>query len=389
VSVAGDRIRARIRREGSIPFDTYMAMALYGDGGFFTRGHGAGRAGRDFVTSPTVGSLFGRLVARALDDEWRALGQPDPFVVIEGGAGDGRLAADVLRAGPACAPALRYVLVETSRALRETQRERLPIEPPDEALGPFVRVDTHDGAPEPVPGLGPVVTHLDDLPALTVDGLVLANELLDNLPFGIVERTERGWSEIHVGFDALDDTLGELAVPIDTDEALARWMLADVAVGTRLPVPRVACDWIVRAARTIGRGPLILVDYFATTDELATRGQRSPGWLRTYHGHGRGADPLVAPGELDITADVSLAAVEHAAARAGVTIEAVMSQAEWLTTLGVEALVSDADAVVAAQPSLREPQTIAATSLRNEAAALTDPAGLGAHRVVRLRRTPQ
>src|SRR5690349_2910357 len=113
-----------------------MHMALYGEGGFFTRGRGAGTAGRDFVTSPATGSLFGRLVARALDDEWRALGAPDPFVVIEGGAGDGRLAREVLRAEPECAPALHYVLVETSAVLREAQRERLPIEPPDEALGP-------------------------------------------------------------------------------------------------------------------------------------------------------------------------------------------------------------------------------------------------------------
>jgi SAM-dependent MidA family methyltransferase len=383
---AGERIRARIRREGTISFDAYMAMALYGDGGFFTRGHGAGRAGRDFVTSPTVGSLFGRLVARALDDEWRALGAPDPFLVIEGGAGDGRLARDVLRAGPACAPALHYVLVETSASLREAQRDLLPIEPPDEALGPFVRVDTHDGAPEPVPGLGPVVTHLDDLPALTIDGVVLANELLDNVPFGIVERTNDGWSEIHVAIASDDDALVELLVPMDADDALPRWMLAEVAVGTRLPVPSAACEWIVRAGRALGRGALILVDYFATPEELAAR---SPVWLRTYQAHGRGSDPLAAPGELDITADVSLAAVEHAATRAGLIIESVSTQAEWLTTLGIDALVAEADAVVAAQPSLREPQTIAATSLRNEAAALTDPTGLGAHRVVRLRRTPQ
>ena len=75
--------------------------------------------GRDFVTSPEVGTLFGALVARALDASWHELGAPDPFVVIEAGAGRGRLAADVLRAAPACAPALRYVLVERSAALRD------------------------------------------------------------------------------------------------------------------------------------------------------------------------------------------------------------------------------------------------------------------------------
>src|SRR5947209_5294916 len=100
------RIASRIGREGPIGFDAFMAMALYDpDEGFFTRGHGAGRTGADFVTSPKVGGLFGRLVARALDREWHALGAPDPFVVIEAGAGDGTLARDVLRGEPECASA--------------------------------------------------------------------------------------------------------------------------------------------------------------------------------------------------------------------------------------------------------------------------------------------
>src|SRR5262245_33110160 len=115
-----------------------MDAALYDEpDGFFARGGGAGRAGADFVTSPEVGTLFGALVARALDRTWHALGTPDPFVVVEAGAGRGRLAADVLRAAPECAAALRYVLVERSAELRARQRELLTVEPADEALGPF------------------------------------------------------------------------------------------------------------------------------------------------------------------------------------------------------------------------------------------------------------
>ena len=63
-----------------------MEAALYGEGGFFAEGGGAGRAGRDFITSPEVGSLFGACVARALDGWWRELGAPDPFLVVEAGA---------------------------------------------------------------------------------------------------------------------------------------------------------------------------------------------------------------------------------------------------------------------------------------------------------------
>src|SRR3954471_5131618 len=107
-------ITERIHRNGPIRFGAFVELALYGHDGFFTGGGGAGRAGRDFVTSPEVGSLFGMVIARALDDAWHRLGRPDPFVVVEAGAGRGRLGADVLRAAPGCAPALRYVLVERS-----------------------------------------------------------------------------------------------------------------------------------------------------------------------------------------------------------------------------------------------------------------------------------
>src|SRR3954471_5409268 len=118
VTSARDEIRERIGREGPIAFDVFVELALYGRGGFFTRGRGAGRAGRDFVTSPEVGTFFGALVARALDGWWRDAGEPDTYLVIEAGAGRGRLAADVLVAGPDCRSALRYVLVERSPELR-------------------------------------------------------------------------------------------------------------------------------------------------------------------------------------------------------------------------------------------------------------------------------
>ena len=96
-----------------------MDVALYDvDEGFFGRGHGAGRRGRDFVTAPEIGPLFGACVARALDGWWRDLGVPDPFLVVEAGAGSGRLAREIRRADPDCLPALRYVLVERSPVLR-------------------------------------------------------------------------------------------------------------------------------------------------------------------------------------------------------------------------------------------------------------------------------
>ncbi len=85
----------RIHRGGPIRFGAFMDLALYGPQGFFARGGGAGRSGQDFITSPEVGPLFGVCVARALAAEWERLGEPDPFLVVEAGAGNGRLAREV------------------------------------------------------------------------------------------------------------------------------------------------------------------------------------------------------------------------------------------------------------------------------------------------------
>ena len=355
-----------IHREGPITFDRFMEIALYGDGGFFAAGHGAGRAGRDFVTSPEVGPLFGVCVARALDRMWHALEEPDPFLVVEAGAGNGRLAREVLRAAPACLRALRYVLVERSAALRAEQRERLPLEPADEALGPFVRRGDEEQA---VPALaaGPVFTALEEMPALAAsDAVVLANELLDNLPFGIAEFDGTRWLEVRVGLRAPDE-FEEVLVPVDADLGYA------VEAGTRVPIPRGMEEWWRACEGVLRRGFVLVVDYATTIDELGSR-----PWLRTYRAHSSGTDPLDAPGEQDITADVVLEQLDTASPFAPVRRD---RQDDWLRALGIDDLVAEGRRVWDAGAGRGDLEALAGRSRVGEAAALTDPAGLGAHRV--------
>jgi SAM-dependent MidA family methyltransferase len=331
--------------------------------------------------------LFGALVARALDRSWRAMGEPDPFVVVEAGAGRGRLAAEVLRAAPACSVALRYVLVERSAELRARQRELLTLEPADEALGPFMSgVDPAD-ALEPVTGVGPIVAQLDELPALPIRGVLLANELLDNLPVRIVERSDDGWNEVRVGVDA--DESGFVEVVVAAPAALATEADAVAAghavpEGARLPVPEALADWLEQAARLVQRGDAILLDYAADLRSLLERGQT--GWLRTYREHQRAGSCLDAPGEHDITCDVPVEYLLAVARRAGFDVADDASQAEWLAGLGIAELVEEGAATWRERAHLGDLEAVAGRSRVHEAAALTDAGGLGAHRVVVLRR---
>jgi SAM-dependent MidA family methyltransferase len=376
-----ERIAERIRREGPIPFDRFVDAALYDeDGGFFARGGGAGRAGRDFVTSPEVGALYGALVARYLDNAWAELGQPDPFVVVDAGAGRGRLAADVLRAEPDCGRALRYVLVERSAELLAAQRELLAVEPADRALGPAVRIEP-DEAPRPITGVGPIVTSLRELPAIEIPaGVVIANELLDNLPFRIVERTGNGWSEIRVG--ANDSGFAEITVPAAPDVAdAADDVAAGAAIpdGARLPVPTATVDWLAACGHALRRGFLVVVDFADSVASLAERGHDQ--WLRTFRGHQRGGAPLAEPGSQDITYDVPAEHLVTHARRAGFRVVEQTTQARWLAELGIDELADDARGVWRERAAIGDLDAMAARSRVSEAAALTDPSGLGAHTV--------
>ena len=407
VEVLTEKLADRIRRGGPITFAEFQDAALYDpESGFFTTGGGAGRVGGDFVTSPEVGSLFGTLVARYLDDAWRRLGEPDPFVVVEAGAGRGKLAADVLSAVPACAPALRYVLVERAAILRTEQRRLLRIEPADEALGPVLRsADPDEDEPqrsrgrrpgrrsvatqeddELAPGTGPIVASIDELPGIAFEGVVVANELLDNLPVRIVERSDGRWVEVRVGLAG--DDLVEVLIDADLGLAAEADVVAAAApleVGGRLPVPTAIADWLATVAGVLRRGEVLLVDYAGDGAGLAARGQRQ--WLRTYRRHDRGGDPLVAPGSQDITCDVPLEYLRSTAIRAGFVVAEESSQAAWLTDLGVEALVEEGRAVWRERAHLGDLAAIAGRSRVGEAAALLDPDGLGAHQVITLERT--
>jgi len=277
------------------------------------------------------------------------------------------------------------VLVERSAARREEQRDRLRLEPADEALGPFARESPQD-SPAPVSGSGPVFVSLDELPALELTGVVFANELLDNLPFGIAQSDGHAWSEVRIALDAHGE-LVEVLVPAEPDDARAldaATVGASLPAGCRLPIPRGLDAWIAACSRVLHRGSLVVIDYVDDAGGLIARGVRS--WLRTYRAHDRGASPLEAPGSQDITADVVREQLRRAARASGFAFVSDQPQSEWLAELGIDDLVEAGRRTWASRAHLGDLEALAGRSRVNEAAALTDAAGLGAHRVVTLAR---
>ena len=366
-----ERVAAEIRRHGPLPLERVLQLALYDPaGGFYETGGRSGRRHGDFLTSPEVGPLFGAVVARALDGWWRAMGSPDPFVVVDAGAGPGTLCRTVLASGSlACAPALRYVLVERSAALRRLHAETLRLEDPALAFAP---VDPDTEEPVPEAPRGPICVSLAEMPRVARSGvIVLANELLDNLPFGLAERRAGEWHEVLVELST-PGSFRERLVPLDGERAarLDR-LVPDPPEGARVPMQDAARAWLREALEVAGpRGRVVVIDYSATTAELARRPQHE--WVRTYRGHRRGGGILDDLGEQDVTCEVALD--QLATVRRP---ESDQPQAEWLRRWGIDELVAEGRRLWSERAGETDLAALTARSRVAESETLLDPSGLG------------
>ena len=345
-----ERLATRITAHGPLLVSEFVEAALYDErDGFYATVGRAGREG-DFLTAPEVGPLFGAVIASAVDEWWTAAGRPDRWTVAEHGAGPGTLARAVLAAEPACLRegALVWHAVERSAA----QRDLHPVHP--------AVVPTAPDAVPPDDGTGPASTPVD---------VVLANELLDDLPFDIVEFDGAAWREVRVGLaGGTASFVDVLGAPVP-DEGRP-----EAPPHTRLPVQRAAGAWLASILTAHPTARIVVFDYAATTAELI---ERSPDWLRVYRGHDRPADWRADPGSCDITTDVDLDQLtrHHPPGR-------TTTQAAFLREHGIGALVAEGRAVWEAGAAVGDLAALRARSRIREAEALLDPAGMGGFAVV-------
>ncbi len=308
MSLLEDRLRRLILDHGPISVARYMALALAEPvGGYYPRRDPLGRAG-DFVTAPEVSQLFGELVGLALVQHWLDLGSPGPVALVELGPGRGTLLADAWRAArvvPAFQAAASIHLVETSPALRERQAAALA-------------------------GL-PVRWH-DELAGLPQDRplLLVANEFLDALPIRQFHRRGGRWYERLIGVGA-DGGLGFVAATRSTPFPAAVGGVPDLPDGTLVelgPAREALVEGI--ALRLVQQGGLaLLIDY----------GCEAPAMIGdTFQAVRRHAkvDPLVGPGEADLSAHVDFRAIGVRAQAAGADVYGPVSQGSCLGRLGIQ-----------------------------------------------------
>ncbi len=330
------RLHERILHSGPLFFQHFMTAALYDPAeGYYSRPSGQVGRGGDFFTSVSVGPLFGRLLARHIAAWHRGCGSPERWRIVEAGANDGSLALDILTGlDELGSRGFEYVVAEPLPLIAAALREK----------SGRIRVvaTTEELAGEPLPSF------------------VLGNEVLDALPFRVIESDGTAWQELGVGL-AGDHFAWETLGPADPQLVAA---LPIRPAGYRTEVRDNYRDFISTMRRGMSHGRMLWIDYgFDRADYYHE--SRTTGTLRTYSRHRAEEDPLASPGGIDITAHVDFTAVQEAAEALGGELVRYQRQGPFLTEVARPWLLS------------LEGRTDAAKDLR-AFQTLTHPGQLGA-----------
>jgi NADH dehydrogenase [ubiquinone] 1 alpha subcomplex assembly factor 7 len=301
-------IRRRIAAAGPMPVGEYMALCL-GDPqhGYYTTRDPLGTRG-DFVTAPEISQMFGELIGLWMAAVWKKLGSPKAIRIVELGPGRGTLMRDALRAlnvMPGFRETITVHLVEISPVLRAHQERMLGSQPT------------------------PVHWHaaLADVPHGTA--IIVANEFFDAIPVNQAVKTNSGWHERRIEIDAA----GEFAFTVAPSPLPHFQMLLPPAL--RASPDGSVFEWRdYIAAMEIGRriasdgGAALVIDYGHIESDIGDT-------LQAVGQHAY-ADPLTAPGQLDITAHVDFQALRRAIEAMGAVGYGPLKQGEFLRRLGIE-----------------------------------------------------
>ena len=321
-----DRIIRLIESGGPIPVSTYMQLALHDP----QQGYYAARPGlgRDFITAPETSQIFGELIGLWIVNEWKAMGSPDLFHLVEIGPGRGVLMQDALRlafvaGGPEFANAMNLILIEPSKILQEEQVGRLGIYAPT-PLGQLANTPP-----------GPMI--------------LVANEYLDCLPARQFRHDGAAWRECVVGLDPQ----GMLAFGLAADEQSAPQGAAQSAKCVEL---QSGLDLVLADLAVRDRFRALFIDYGPA--------ETAPGdSLRAFY-QGQQVHPLERPGEADLTVDVDFSRFKRLALAAGLDVSGPTPQGMFLLGLGAQARLNqlvkanedDADTIYNAAQRLIDPK---------------------------------
>ncbi len=303
---------------GVIPFVEFMNQALYAPGlGYYSAGVRKFGADGDFITAPEISPLFSQCVARQCQQVLATFDQP---VILEFGAGSGIMAAEILKELDRlnCLPT-QYLILEISADLQQRQRETLQAR---------------------VPQLLARVQWLESLPSEPLQGVILANEVLDAMPIRRFRLDEQNICEFYVGL--ADAEFVWQMLPTRDESLRAAVEMLHLPVGYVSEINVALPAWIQSVADILAAGLVLLIDYGFPSAEYY-HPQRNQGTLMCHYRHHSHDNPLILVGLQDITAHVNFTAVAESAHAAGLQVAGYTNQAHFLLACGLPEMLSALD----------------------------------------------
>jgi SAM-dependent MidA family methyltransferase len=310
-----DWIRDAILQRGPLSFRDFMDAALYHPTlGFYSSGRAQiGREG-DFFTSVSVGPLFGALLAHQIAELWERLERRAPFQIIEQGAHHGQLMGDVLdtlrNEHPECFEQIQVTIVEPSAQLQAVQERALA----QKAHPIHVRWVKSNAELDPFTGIH------------------FSNELLDAFPVHRIVWNGAAWEELSVDFknDSLQLVPRALSNPV-LERFIGR-LKGPYPAGYTTEVNVEAASWAAQLAGKLETGCVLAIDYGFSRDDYY-RPERTEGTLSGYSRHRRTSDPLLDPGDSDLTAHVDFTTLAEQAEAAGARLHGFTDQHHFMVGL--------------------------------------------------------
>jgi len=298
-----------------------MEKALYHPTlGFYASGRTRTGRGGDFLTPVSPGSVLGELLARQADELHEALGRPPVFHLVEQGADAGWLARDLLlsikKNHPRLAPSVRLHLVEPHPTLEQKQRQTLL------EAGLTKSAQWH--------------TSWSEFPGSCTPCFFYSCELVDSFPVKILQFRSGSWREKAVSEKESRFVWQEREIDRQTLAQIQRWNPPEVE-GYTMEVRTGVNSWVQNWAEKIPCGMVLTLDYGFPAAQLFTS-ERSAGTLVAIRNHQRLQDPLLDPGQLDLTAHVNFTALEDLADAAGFKNYGLTDFARGLTALAAPLL---------------------------------------------------
>ncbi|NTW05639.1 MAG: hypothetical protein HGA27_05945 [Peptococcaceae bacterium] len=244
----------------------------------------------DFYTSPHVSRLFGMILADQINQMWIVSGKPNQWMILEGGAGNGRLAGDIIDHCGAVHPhmfkVLEYVILDKSPFMISLQKEILS-----------------DLSRRPGKGIRWIKSP-EDIGDQSVVGCVISNELFDSFPVHRIKKSAGAIREIFISIDgeSLCEALDSVA-----SEGLEKYILdnnPNLAEGQTIEVNLAMKQHLEGIGRIMKKGFHLTVDYGGLVSDIFSDVGKE-GTLRCFYRHKLCNNPYEKPGHYDMTANVN------------------------------------------------------------------------------------